>query len=57
MSELILFVTTHGAEILAAVLMILGGFSVLAKFTPTQADDKVLASILSVIHAIGLTKK
>lgn len=57
MAEVLSFIATHGAEIITAVLAILGGFSVLAKFTPTQADDKVIATILSVIHTIGLTKK
>ncbi len=57
MTNLIEFVTTHGAELVSAVLMILGGFSIIAKYTPTKADDKVLDAILKVIHTFGLTKK
>ena len=57
MEAVITFVTLHGLEILSAVLAILGGFSVLAKFTPTEVDDKVLAAILKVVHLLGLTKK
>ncbi len=56
MDAVLNFVLTHGAEIAGAVLAILGGFSVLAKFTPTDADDKVLAAILKVVHTLGLTK-
>jgi len=56
MQEVFGFITAHGAEVLSAVLMILGGFSVLAKLTPTKADDKVIDAVLKVIHTFGLTK-
>lgn len=48
---------SHWTDLLQAVLMILGGFSIIAKLTPTQADDAVIDKILGVIHALGLTKK
>lgn len=41
----------------AAILMILGGFSILAKLTPTEADDKILKKVIDFIHLLGLTKK
>jgi len=44
-------------EITIAVLAILGGFSALAKVTPTQADDKFFQKILDFVHLFGLTKK
>lgn len=44
-------------QYVVAVLSILGGFSVLAKLTPTEADDKVIATIINFIHTVGLTKK
>lgn len=47
----------HWADALQGLLMVLGGFSVLAKLTPTQSDDAVVDKILAVIHAFGLTKK
>lgn len=56
MTEVFAFITTHGAELLSAVLMILGGFSIIAKMTPTKADDKVIDAVLKVIHTFGLTK-
>lgn len=46
----------HGAEALSAILMVLGGFSVLAKLTPTEVDDRVIQFIIDIIHKIGLTK-
>jgi hypothetical protein len=50
------WVMTNGGQIVTAVLAILGGFSLIAKLTPTQADDKVIDSILKVIHTLGLTR-
>ena len=38
------------------ILMVLGGFSILAKVTPTPKDDKVIDKVLAVVHALGLTK-
>jgi len=55
--EFITYISTHGLEIANAVLVILGGFSVIAKLTPTEADNKLIDKIIGVIHAIGLTKK
>ena len=50
------FLTGNYLEIAKGVLMVLGGFSILAKLTPTQADDKIIAKLLAVIHTFGLTK-
>lgn len=51
------FIVNNYIEIVEALLAILGGFSILAKYTPTDADDKVLAAVVKFIHAFGLTKK
>jgi len=51
------FLSTHGLDIVQGLLMILGGFSIIAKLTPTEADDKFIDAILKVIHGFGLTKK
>lgn len=44
-------------QYIVAVLAILGGFSVLAKLTPTEADDKLVQKAINFVHALGLTKK
>lgn len=44
-------------DIAEALLAILGGFSIIAKLTPTKADDKIVDAILRVVHGLGLTKK
>lgn len=44
-------------NVVQGLLMVLGGFSVLAKVTPTPKDDKIIDKILSVVHLLGLTKK
>lgn len=41
-------------QYVTAVLAILGGFSILAKLTPTEADDKLWAKL---INLVGLAKK
>lgn len=53
---IVTWITTNWANIGMAVLSILGGFSIIAKLTPTKADDKVIDAILKIVHAIGLTK-
>ena len=47
---------TNWTTALQGVLAVLGGFSILAKLTPTEADDALVDKILAVIHAFGLTK-
>jgi len=42
--------------IIQGLLMVLGGFSILAKLTPTKTDDEIIDKILKVIHMFGLTK-
>lgn len=44
-------------QIISAVLMILGGASIIAKMTPTEADNKIIQKIENFIHALGLTKR
>ena len=41
---------------ITGVLAVLGGASILAKLTPTQSDDKIIAAILKVINVLGLSK-
>jgi hypothetical protein len=51
------WLTTHWLEVVQAALAVLGAASIVAKLTPTQADDAVVQKIVDVIHALGLTKK
>ena len=51
------FLKDHGMEMMELLLAALGLFSVIAKMTPTKADDKVVNFFLSIIHKLGLTKK
>lgn len=50
-------VSAHWMDALQGILMVLGGFSILAKITPTPKDDKIIDKVLSLIHSLGLTKK
>ena len=40
-----------------AALALLGAFSILAKVTPTKADDKIVDFLYKAIDFFGLTKK
>lgn len=51
------YVTTNSADLIALLFGLLGVFSVIAKLTPTEKDNVILAKILKIIHTIGLTKK
>jgi len=51
------WLTNHWVEVMQAVLAVLGAASIVAKLTPTEADDQVVQKILDVVHALGLTKK
>lgn len=55
--EQLQWLVEHADDMVAGLLMILGGASILARFTPTKKDDKILAAIFKVIHTLGLTKK
>lgn len=51
-----LYITTHSADLTALLFAVLGVFSLIAKLTPTESDNKILDKILAVIHTLGLTK-
>lgn len=51
--DVINWILANWATIIQGVLMVLGGFSILAKLTPSDWDDKLIAKIINVI---GLTK-
>lgn len=51
------YILTHWMDIGTAILAILGAFSILAKLTPTKADDKIVDFLLKIVNTLGLTKK
>lgn len=51
------WLTANWADLVQLALAILGAFSLVAKLTPTQTDDKFLAKLYSIVHFLGLTKK
>ncbi len=57
MTEVIAFITANATDLLTLVAGLLGVFSLIAKLTPTEADNKILDVVLKVVHALGLTKK
>lgn len=51
------YIVAHAADLTALLLAVLGVFSLVAKLTPTESDNKILDKILAVVHTLGLTKK
>lgn len=51
------YVIANSADLIALLFGLLGVFSVVAKLTPTEVDNKLLAIVTKLIHAFGLTKK
>jgi hypothetical protein len=51
------YLVANGASIVQALLQVLGGFLLLAKLTPTEADDKFIQKILDLIHLGALNIK
>ena len=47
----------HWADLIQILLAVLGLFSIIAKLTPTQTDDKLLAKVYGIVHFLGLSKK
>jgi len=50
------WVVANWADIGSVVLAVLGAASLVARLTPTEADNKVVDAILKVVHGLGLTK-
>ena len=43
--------------IIGGLLAIIGGFSILAKLTPTPKDDEILAKIVKVLDFCAMNKQ
>lgn len=50
-------VANNYGAITTGLLAVVGGFSVLAKLTPTPKDDEILAKIVKVLDFLALNKQ
>lgn len=50
------YIFNNSQDLLALLFGLLGVFSVVARLTPTEADNKILNIILKVVGGLGLTK-
>lgn len=50
------YLMEHWKDVLEVGLQVLGVASVVARLTPTEADNKLLEKIYGFVHALGLTK-
>lgn len=57
METYISWVVANYQTIITAALAIVGGFSVIAKLTPTPTDDAILAKAVKVLDFVSLNKQ
>lgn len=50
------WLVANWADVSSVVLAVLGAASLVARITPTEADNKVVDLLLKVVHGLGLTK-
>jgi hypothetical protein len=51
------WLTSHWGSLLTVVTSVISAASVVAKITPTQTDDLVIATILKVVDLLALNNK
>lgn len=52
--ESIEWLLTNWDGIVQGVLAVLGGFAILARFTPNKSDDRIVQSVLSLINGLAM---
>lgn len=50
------YLLAHSTDLTVLLFAVLGLFSAIAKITPTETDNKILAKVLAFVHTLGLTK-
>lgn len=55
-NEIVSWVAANWDVIGQTVLAVLGAASLIARLTPTEADNAIVDAVLKVVHGLGLTK-
>lgn len=53
MTDVIQFITENWEAILTGITSLVGFFAVVATFTPTKTDDRIVQYALDFIHFLG----
>ena len=56
-SAIFAWIAANYESVVAGVLAIIGGLSIIAKLTPTPKDDEVLAKIVKALDFLALNKQ
>jgi hypothetical protein len=56
-SAVFAWIVANYETVIAGVLAIIGGLSVIAKLTPTPKDDEILAKIVKLLDFLALNKQ
>jgi len=51
------WLAAHWSDIIEIALQVLGVASLVARMTPTEADNKVVDAVFGFVHFFGLTRK
>lgn len=57
MQEYISWIVANYDTIITALLAIIGGFSIIAKLTPTPKDDAVISKIVAALDFVAMNKQ
>lgn len=57
LGDILAYIQQHWDDIITAITSLIGAFTIIAKLTPTTADDKVIDFILKVINFLSLNIK
>jgi len=55
--EILQYIINNIEAIVAGATLILGGLAIIAKITPSPADDKWIAKILAFLRLVPIPKK
>lgn len=56
MENIVSFITSNWVDIGSVLLMLIGAFSIIAKWTPNEVDNKIAAYLLKIVNFIGFKK-
>lgn len=56
MEGIISFITSNWVEIGSVFLMLVGAFSIIAKWTPNTVDNKIADFLLKIVNFLGFKK-
>jgi hypothetical protein len=54
MEAVLQFIIANGQELVGALLSVVGGLAVVARFTPNKSDDRIIQLVLDLLNFGGM---